>query len=448
MIEAATTSTAANLVPAAALRHIPGTSSLLEVVRLRLDPLGFLRERRARYGPVFRTTLVFPVVFLIGPEANRTLHVTRRALFSYRRGFAPTAFKQIFDGSLMTQDGDEHEHDRRILQPAMARLALEGAFEEVQAIWEQAAARVARQTVDAYQLLQRITFEVSARVLLGLDLEEQIETFRLLFTRLARGVVVSLPWRIPFGALDRGVRAREQLCALLEPHIERSRLRPPRGMLGLLSHHRDEDGTPLTARRIAEHLLLLFWAGYDTTASTGAWALHELARAPAWQARLAAELPPTGRKPPTFDRLGRLAEMGWVLKEIERLRPAGIMFPRGTTQAVDVCGHHIPEGTLVFYSPYATHREESLYPEPHAFRPERWNPGGGRAEAAHALVGFGGGPRICLGKAFALMQLRVMLAALLGRYHLIAEDPRGATAEPLPVYRPRDSSVRFHPRQA
>jgi cytochrome P450 len=429
----------------ASIAHLPGSNSILELPRMLSDPLGFLQQRLSWHGPIFRSRFLFPVVFLIGPEANKTIHVTGRAAFSYRKGFAGTAFGRLFEGSLLLEDGETHEHDRDILQPAMGRLALAGGLGPVWEIWSRATRRLDdRRSHDVYDLARETTFEVAANVLLGLDLKEELDWFRPLFAEMARATLQSLPHRYPLGALDRGLRAREAIIRGLGPRIEAARQGDSQQMLGLLARHVGPDGRPLETRRIAEHLLLLFWAGYDTTASTAAWTLHELAHAPAWQDRLNAELPSQDGAPPSYDGLMKVPAQGFVLREIERLHPAGIFFPRGVTQSLEILGAHVPEGTLVFYSPYLTHRLESLFPEAEAFKPERWDPALRESAAPlTALVGFGGGPRICLGKAFALMQLRVMLTCVLGRYRLVPDPSWKMETVALPIHRPRDSRLLF-----
>jgi cytochrome P450 len=419
------------------LAHIPGSDSLFELPRMLSDPVRFLEERYARHGPLFRSRWVVPLVFAIGPEANKTVQVTQRASFSYEQGYRDTAIKRIFAGSLLMEDGPPHQHDRDILQPAMGRLALQDTFAAVAQIWARTAESLSDgATFDAYELVRRATFEVSANALVHLGLDD-VTAFQPLFERLIDGAMGSVDWRIPFGRVDRGLRARDELIQRLIPLVDQARSREPRGMLGLLAHHREPDGAPLSNHRIAEHLLLLFWAGYDTTASTGSWMLYELSGALEWQERLAAEQRShLDGDAPSLDALEKLPEHGWTLKETERLRPAVLFFPRRTVATLELLGHALPVDTLIFYSGYLTHRMPELFAEPERFEPQRWDPARGKAAApATALVGFGGGPRICLGKAFALMQLRVMLAALLRRFR-IERDPDGhARAVPLPIYR-------------
>jgi retinoid hydroxylase len=428
---------------ATSLAHIPGSGSLLELPRMMSDPARFVRERYEAHGPIFKTRWVRSVVFVVGPEANKVIHITRRLIFSYRLAFKDLAFGRLFDGSLLTEDGEAHQRDRDILQPAMGRLGLTHAFEPVREIWERAAEGIKPgESIDAYEFVRRVTFEVSANALLELGLDDELQTWEPLFQALIDGSMANVPFRIPFGVVDRGMRAREKLIAMLEPRIEAARQKEPTGMMGLLSHHRGADGQGLSNRRIAEHLLLLFWAGYDTTASTGSWLLHELSRAPEWQEKIAVEQGAFAGRQPAMEDLDKQPVTGWVLKEIERLHPAVIFFPRINTEPFEYGGKEVPSGTFLMWTPYMTHRMKELFAEPDAFDPARWDPSKGKAAApATALVGFGGGPRICLGKAFALLQLKLMLVSLIRRFRVApAADAKMETVR-LPTNRPKDARL-------
>jgi cytochrome P450 len=233
--------------------------------------------------------------------------------------------------------------------------------------------------------------------------------------------------------------------AKLAPRIEAARRREPHGMLGLLAHHKEPDGSSLTTAAIAAHVLLLFWAGYDTTAGTGGWVLHMLAEHPEWQTRLRDEARRVlGDRDLAITDQDALVEHGWFLKEIERRCPVVLFFPRRAVNDVDVGGMRLPAGTQLMYSPYLSHLGETP-DDADVFDPLRFSPertAQAPTKTPH-LIGFGGGPRICIGKAFALLQLRVMLTTLL-RHHRIERVARG-TVLGLPTHRPAGSTIRFVP---
>jgi cytochrome P450 len=428
------------------LAHLPGSDSPRELLDLLRDPFRFLHERFERHGPVFRTRLALPFVFLIGEEANRTMMLTRRDVFAMGRGYQQTTVRSIFRGSIMLEDGDDHDRTRAILTPAVGHLALRESADRVAAIWSRALTGLAgADSRDCYTLAERGTFDVAANALTGLDLGPQTEAFRPRFERLIDGIMAPTNWRVPLGRLDRALRARAELMRLLRPRVEAARRAAPAGLVGQLAHATDATGAPLDTDAIIGQLLLLFWAGYDTTASAGAWILHTLARRPDWQERLRAELRDRlGDAPLTPEAQRELPQMGYFISEIERMYPSALFFPRITETDVELLGHSLPAETSVFYSPYLSHRDPAAFDHPNAFDPDRWDADypGKRARPA-VLVGFGGGPRVCIGKAFAKLQLRILIATALRRYHL-EPDPRSQfTIQGLPVHHPVGSRIRF-----
>jgi cytochrome P450 len=377
--------------------------------------------------------------------------VTGRERYSYGLGYGRLPFARVFRNSIMELDGEPHRRMRAILSPAVGRLALTGSQAKVQAAWTRAAEGVAHGGwVDAYEFAQQTTFDVSAHALIGLPLDRELERYRPLYAALIMGTTVFTNVRTPFGRLDRALRARKRLLALLAPRVAEARKQhEPEGMLGLLAQHRDEADRELEVEEILSHVLLLFWAGYDTTASAGSWVVHQLAHHPEWQERLREELRSTlGDGGYTLELGKKLVLLEWFLKEIERVCPSVVVFPRVLLEDVEVHGHLIPRGAAISYSPWLTHRLPDLFDEPHRFDPDRWDPARGEraAKPAH-LVGFGGGPRLCLGRSFALMQLKVMIATLLLRHRIEPDFGRRFRVMGLPMHRPVASYVRFRPAE-
>jgi len=194
-------------------------------------------------------------------------------------------------------------------------------------------------------------------------------------------------------------------------------------------------------------LILLFWAGYDTTASASSWILHNLAQRPDWQDRLREEL-----KDLDTSDIGSLEssrdfpQLNWFLYEIERAFPSALFFPRVAIEDFEYQGHIIPNGTPVFYSPYMTGRDPRMYVNPNIFDPDRWNPEREQAikPKVSQLVGFGGGPRLCLGKSFAILQLKIQIYSLVTQYR-IEPKPAPSKVMGVPVHHPEDSYIRLIP---
>ncbi|MBC7173141.1 MAG: cytochrome P450 [Polyangiaceae bacterium] len=250
--------------------------------------------------------------------------------------------------------------------------------------------------------------------------------------------------RWPGGLLDKALDARDELVERLRPHVERARRGNASGLLARLAQHR-ENGAYLPIEEVVNHVMLLFWAGYDTTASAGSWILHLLAHHPEWQERIRREtFEVLGDRPYQLTGSGRLQSITMFLREVERYAPSLIMFPRQATADFEFGGHTVPKGTVVFYSPWMTHRCPEAFPHPHSFDPSRWDPERGDDQAkGKYMVGFGGGPRLCLGRQFAQMQLRILITTLVRRFHIEPDPTTSFHIMGLPVHHPVDSRLHF-----
>lgn len=425
--------------------HIPGNDEFAELFRLLRDPQKFFHERFAAHGPVFKSRLVYPVVFMIGAEANQTIMVTERHSFSYEKGYGQLALALVFANSIMLMDGDEHKVTRAILTPAVGRLAVKESADHVRDIWtRRMETSCDGQSHDVYKMSEKTTFDVAANALVGLELGDETETYRPYFERLIDGTMAATQIRFPFGTLDRSLKARKTLVQRLRPRIEKARRDPPYGLIGQLAHFQDEQGNYLPVDEVISHVLMLFWAAYDTTASAASWVLHTLARRPDWQRRLRKESEEVlGDEPLRAENAHQLPQFTWFLRELERMYPSVLFFPRITTEDLQFRGYHIPKGTSAYYSPYMSHRDPGAFHNPNAFDPDRWDPSrSDRLANPSNLVGFGGGPRVCLGKAFAQLQLKIMINVIVRGFRLEPDATSRFTIQGLPIHHPNDSTVK------
>lgn len=426
---------------------IPGSDSPLELVDMLRKPIAYLHDHWENYGPVSRTRLIFPAVWVFGPDAMRTIFQTRRHSFSYEKGYGKLSFGVLFERSIILLDGDDAAKARDILMPAVGRLGIRESNQKVQEIWSAETQNLDDNVSrDVYDFVHHTTFKVSANALTGLELGHELDEMFPLFEALIDGSIQSVPVPYPFGSLAKGIKARNELFARFRPRIESIRKTDDQtGMVGLLAHYKDENGEYLPVDEVIRHLLLLFWAGYDTTASAGSWCLHLLAHNPSWQEILRNEANEVlGDKDFDLNAVAGLEKLSWFLREQERHCPSIVMFTRETVEEVEVGGYTLPKGVSVMYSPYMTHHMETLFEQPNVFDPSRWDPARGEKTAKAAnLIGFGGGPRLCLGRNFALMQLRVLITTIL-RDYAIEPDPRyNPTRMALPMHRPVDSRLYF-----
>jgi cytochrome P450 len=186
----------------------------------------------------------------------------------------------------------------------------------------------------------------------------------------------------------------------------------------MLQAARDEDGSRLSDREIRHQTMTLAFAGHDTSTSTIAFMLYELARHPEVLARVYAEQDDVlGGADPTAEQLGRgLPVLDMVLDETLRLYPPAWVGPRRAIDEFEFEGMHVPAGSYVAYSSWASHRLPQVFPDPDAFVPERFAPECKAALPKGAYVPFGAGSRICIGMRFGQMEIKAVMSLLLQRF--------------------------------
>jgi cytochrome P450 len=177
-------------------------------------------------------------------------------------------------------------------------------------------------------------------------------------------------------------------------------------VLSLLLQARHEDGSPMADEELRDELMTLLVAGHETTASSLAWAVERSVRTPGVLERL---------------RDGDDDYVDAVCKETLRLRPILALVLRRLTEPMEIGGRLLPAGVNVAPCIYLVHRRADIYPEPHAFRPERFLE---RPAGTYTWIPFGGGVRRCLGASFALLEMRVVLRELVSRLELRASNPQ------------------------
>jgi cytochrome P450 len=180
-------------------------------------------------------------------------------------------------------------------------------------------------------------------------------------------------------------------------------------ILSLLLQAAHEDGRPMSDVELRDELVTLLVAGHETTATALSWALERLVRHPEKLVRLRDEV-----------RAGEDDYLDAVVKETLRLRPVLPLVVRMLTEPVEIGDYLLPKGTRVAPCIYLVHRREDVYPQPHAFRPERFleQPAG-----TYTWIPFGGGVRRCLGASFALFEMKQVLGALVGGLQIEAARP-------------------------
>lgn len=385
-----------------------------------------LRVLHRSYGPVFRFR-VFPernVVSISDPADIK--EVFSGPVTTFHAGEGNQVLKPVMgEHSVLTTDEDEHRRIRTLLTPPFTGAALRGYRELVAGIAEREVARWPVGTpFRSHDSMQRLTFEVILRVVLGVSDGPRLDELRHTL-----GGVIDISALDIFGwhsqrmqRYGRWRRNRELLDrsdSLLYAEIADRRAAPDLAertdVLSRLLQTGTEDDA-LTDAELRDQLVTLLLAGHETTATALAWTWHELARAPETQTRAA-------RAADEDD--DRYLEA--VVKEAMRLRPVIYEVARRTTEPVVVGGFHVPTGTTVMPAIGVVQSDPAQHDDPETFRPERFLAG---STSPRNWLPFGGGVRRCLGAGFALMEATEVLRAVLTRYHLSPDRDRREQVKP------------------
>jgi cytochrome P450 len=185
-------------------------------------------------------------------------------------------------------------------------------------------------------------------------------------------------------------------------------------LLTTLLSARDEDGNPMSDQQVQDEAITLFVAGHETTATALMWVFYLLSQHPDIYQKLLAEIDAFWKETPgdqvNFEDLVKLPYTLQVFQEAMRLYPPVPMLSRQTTQEIQVGEYLFPAKSIIFFSPWSIHRDPSLWVEPDRFNPDRFLPGEQEKRPRFSYLPFGGGPRVCIGNHFAMMEAQILLA--------------------------------------
>jgi cytochrome P450 len=404
----------------------PPTPALINLLGLWTRPASYLERLRARYGPRITIRLPFqpPFILLTDPDEIKELFTAPPDVIHPGEGASLLA-TLLGPNSVIVLDEAPHMRQRKLLLPAFhgeKMQALTGLMTELTE--RELDAWPTAQPVALHPRLQRLTLEIILRAVFGLDRGPRLDDLRESLTELlefSENPVSILPpvqrvvgW---FGPYRRFNELIAEVDRLIYAQIEERRGAgdSERGdILGMLLQARHEDDSPMSEQEIRDELMTALVAGHETTASQLAWAFERLAREPAVTRRLSEEIAAGD---------GEEYLMA-TIHEVMRLRPVlPNPEPRLTKQPIEIGGFRYPAGVSLLASVYLIHHDPAIYPEPYAFRPERFL---GRTPGTYTWIPFGGGRRRCLGASFAMQEMKIVLAAVLSRFELA---PAGGASE-------------------
>src|SRR5215216_1739503 len=382
-------------------------------------PTAFMERCRARYGKRFTIRLPAQPPFVMISEPEELREVFRAPPEVLHPGEGARILEPVVGSySVILLDEAPHLEQRKLLLPAfhgdkMQRLSglMEKLAEDEVARWPTG------RPVELHPRFQALTLEIILRAVFGLDSGERLDAMRDRLTGI-----------LQFGArpasmlpiLQRGktwrefLRGRDEADAMIYETIDERRGHANENrddVLAMVLEARHEDGSPMAPVELRDELMTLLVAGHETTASELAWAFERLTRTPAVLARLTEEI----------DSDGDDAYLTATVHETLRRRPVlPNAAPRLVMEPVEIGGWRYEPGVCLLADAYLVHHDPEIYPDPYAFRPERFLD---EQPATYTWIPFGGGRRRCLGASFALLEMKIVLRAVLAENELAAAAP-------------------------
>ena len=415
-------------------RPLPSTGAvtgILEAIGFFSDP-DFATKRFTEYGDIFETSLIGQrLVFIRGDEAISDLLAQGDAV----EGWWPESVRQLLGSqSLANRNGAEHKARRRVVGQLFSTAALKRYTPGIVGLVEELGQELLQETqpIRLTDRMRRFAFRVIATTVLGLEGSDRDALFHDF--EIWTQALFSVPIAIPGTPFANALAARRRLLDRLRDVLEQGDQN--RGGLDLLAGGLDEAGQPLSTDDIVEQLLLLLFAGYETTASSLSCLMRACLIEPQVELWLREELdglewPPKGDATTAFDGI-RSPRLQAVVVEVMRMTPPVGGFFRRTCRAIQLADIRIPKDHVVQVALASSNRAGSS--DLNVFRPQRHLDG----LAKPTLLPFGGGERVCLGKALAQLEIRLMVVGLLKRVQLNLADDQNLDLQMIPSPSPKD----------
>lgn len=421
----------------------PGPPPFSSVEELRHEPLDFLRQLIAKYGDIVRYHAPgWETTLLNHPQAVR--HVLHSGNRKYSKLGTPDLMmlNAMLGDGLMTSVGSWWQHQRQMLQPAFRTGAVRDyaslivdATRDMLATWSDGA------QIEVCDALAQLTLRVIALAMFGHDIQRRSSSFGLAVQMLNESIGHPDPGDQEMRLkLARGLSTiRSVVEEVIARRADSKTCDPaPRDVLDTLNQATDRQGRPLSTEHLRDQVLTLLMAGHETTAKALSWTFYLLDQHREVATRLTSDIARQfGTDVPDPAQLDHVPYLWQVLQESMRLFPPVWVMTRMVREDDEVMGFHLPAGSMVVISPYFLHRHPDFWTQPEHFDPDRFDPERPDDHPPFAFMPFSGGPRSCIGRHLAKLEMQIVLAMCMQRceLRLLAKHP--VEPEALVTLRPR-----------
>ena len=422
-----------------------------ESIEWLINP-NFFQTRHAKYGNIFKTNLFSkPTVVLIGHEGNKFLFENEGKYFSDGMNLAvPTSTKRLMgSGSLVMQMGDEHKKNRRIVYKAFQTNSLEEYIPIIEFQSKKFLERWRKKKIFRWHNeFKDYSLAIAMQAFLDINENNTDSEFSELYKKWGDGLL-SFPIDLPFTRFGQALRCRELLLEKIGSIItERQKENSGKDLLSLiLKNSIIDESLSLNHKDIQEQVLTLVFAGHDTLSSALTSFFQLISLNPKIKVKLYEELVSLeGINSLTGQRIKEMTYLDQVTKEVFRFSPPTSGTPRKVLQDCYYRGYKIPQDWNILYNIGQTQKDESVYLCPHQFNPENFSTSA--KKPALSYIPFGGGSRECIGKDFAILELKILAIYLIRGYDWKLISKQSYKKILLPALHPKDGlKVMFWKRE-
>lgn len=429
-----------------------GVPFLKHAYGMNFRPIETMIEMQTAYPDIVE--MHFPggytMLYVSNPELIEEVLVTRQKSF-HKDAFLKVHAHAVFGNGLLSSDGDFWLRQRRMAQPAFHRQRIDAYGQIIAEHTDQFLAKITPgQPFNLTKAMNQLTLDIVSETLFGQVsathkhvISDSLDVIMDQFSNDGLGLISHLT-RLPLTrARDERYRVATHAfeSAILEIIHERKRANDDRqDLLSMFLAARDDDDQPMNIQQLADECKTMFLAGHETTALSMTWTVWLLLNHPTIMQTLMHEIDTVlGDRTASMADMAALPYTEQVIRESMRLYPPAYTIPRHSIEQVEIGGYQIDAEKDVHMSQFAMHHDARWYADPYAFKPERWTPEFRAALPKYAYFPFGGGPRLCIGQQFALLETTILLTRMLQFGKWKASTRQRITTQPSITLRPRQA---------
>jgi cytochrome P450 len=411
------------------------------VLDMQKNPLQFLLNNSKKHGDVVHFSLPgLPIYMFNHPEHIE--EILRHQNQNFIKDKITRDGSLLVGNGLLTSEGQFWKKQRRLAQPAFHHERI-NAYAEVMVRYTEEATNTwkAVETRDLHHDMTALTLRIVSRTLFGLETSADAKRIgQALDTATQRfeGIGAFIPPDWPTPGNYRLKKAIQALDDIVYGIIRERRKNGDTGDLLSMLIAATEDGSGMDDKQLRDEAITLLLAGHETTALSLSYVWRLLAQHPEAQEKLFQEVSTVlAGKAATAADMPRLPYTEWVVREAMRLYPPAWAIGREVVTPCTVGGYPLKRGLQVWIAQWVVHRDERYFPEPEKFSPERWDNNLAKTLPKYAYLPFGGGPRVCIGNAFSMMEMVLVVATIARKFRFSLVDDKPLSLIPSITLRPR-----------